>query len=185
VRRASPVRLSVPVAVTALALLAAGCGGAPGSRVAQLGSTTAGATRNGPAAATSPGPAQRRAALAFSRCMRANGAPGFPDPDGQGSFPPLTQQALGVSKQTSLAAQHVCEHLLSGGGGAATPQQRQQKVAFGLKVAGCLRTHGFPGFPDPSGSSQALPTGIDPTSPRFQAAETGCEKQAQHALGLP
>ena len=117
--------------------------------------------------------------------MRAHGVPDFPDPDSQGTFPPLTQQALGVSKQTSLAAQQACEHLLSRGGSTATPQQRQQKFAFGLKVARCLRAHGFPGFPDPSASSQGLPPGIDPSSPQFQAAETTCEQQARKALGLP
>jgi hypothetical protein len=116
--------------------------------------------------------------------MRAHGVPRFPDPDSQGSFLPLDQQALGVSKQTSLAAQHACEHLLSRGGTAATPRQRRQKLAFGLKVAQCLRAHGYPNFPDPTGSSQALPPGIDPGSPPFQAAETACEKQAQQALGV-
>ena len=116
--------------------------------------------------------------------MRAHGVPDFPDPDSQGTFPPLTQQALGVSKQTSLASQQACEHLLSGGGSTATPQQRQQKFAFALKVAQCVRAHGFPDFPDPSASSQGLPPGIDPNSPQFQVAETSCERQARKALGL-
>jgi hypothetical protein len=117
--------------------------------------------------------------------MRAHGVPKFPDPDSQGAFPSLTQQALGVSKQMSLAAQQPCEHLLSSGGSAATPEQRQQKFAFGLAVARCMRSHGFPSFPDPSASSQGLPPAIDPSSPQFQAAETTCETEARQALGLP
>jgi len=74
-------------------------------------------------------------------------------------------------------------HLLSSGAG--TPQQRQQKLAFALKLAQCLRRHGFPGFPDPTASGQGVPPGIDPNSPQFQAAQTTCKRQAQRALGLP
>jgi hypothetical protein len=122
--------------------------------------------------------------LAFSNCVREHGVPKFPDPDSQGTLPVLTQQDLGVSKQTSLAAQHACESLLSRGASTGTPQQRQQKLAFGLKVAQCLRVHGFPTFPDPTGLSQALPPGIDPSSPQFEAAQATCEKQGQQALGL-
>jgi hypothetical protein len=164
---------AVGAPVLGLCLLAAGCGGSPGSRVARLGSTT---TR----AASTP----RDAALAFSRCVRSHGVPVFPDPDSHGNFPTLGQQALGVSKPTSLAAQDSCKHLLSTGGGTGTPQQRQQKLAFGLKVAGCLRANGYPTFPDPTSSGQALPPGTDPSSPRFEAAQTACERQARKALGL-
>lgn len=108
--------------------------------------------------------------------MRARGVSNFPDPDSAGNFPPLTQAALGVSKQTSLTAQHACQHLLSHGGGAATPQQAQQKLAHGLKLAQCIRKHGFPNLPDPTGGTQALSHGIDPNSPQFQAAEATCDK---------
>ena len=114
--------------------------------------------------------------------MRSHGVPSFPDPDPQGDFPAFRS---GVSKQTSNAAEDACKHLLSAGG-AATPQQRQEKLAFGLRVARCMRSHGFPGLPDPTGLGQnRLPPGIDPSSPQFQAAETTCEKQARQALGLP
>ena len=169
-----------------LSLLVSACGGSPGSRVAQLGSTTtttqSSPSSNAPTTSSQSTNAQRM--LAFSRCVREHGVPSFPDPDSQGILPALTQQELGVSKQTSLAAQHACESLLSRGGSAGTPQQRQQKLAFGLKVAQCLRAHGFPTFPDPTGFSQALPPGIDPSSPQFQTAQTTCEKQEQQALGI-
>lgn len=109
----------------------------------------------------------------------------FPDPVGEGQFPPLSQQELGVSKQTSLAADGACKHLLRHGGGTATPEQREQKLAFGVHVAHCVRAHGYPSFPDPAGSSLAPPPGIDLSSPRFQAVETACERQVQKAMGLP
>jgi hypothetical protein len=146
-----------------LALLLAACGSAPASHV---GSQTT----------------QLDAALAFSRCMRSHGVPNFPDPDPQGNFPPFQ---AGVSKQTANAAGAVCKHLLSRGG-TATPQQRHEKLAFGVRVAECLRAHGYPSFPDPSRlGSQSFPPGIDPNSSRFQTRETACEQRARQALGLP
>jgi hypothetical protein len=170
--------LAGPVGLT---LLVSACGGSPANRVAQLGSTTT-TTHSSPASDAPATNAERM--LAFSRCVRGHGVPNFPDPDSQGNLPVLTQQDLGVSKQASLAAQHACESVLTRGRSTGTPQQQQQKLAFGLKVAQCLRTHGFPTFPDPTGSSQALPRGIDPSSPQFETAQTTCEKQEQQALGL-
>ena len=169
-------RDAAAIAATAgLALLAAACDGSPASHVAQLGSTTTERTASSSAAA------QQEGVLAFARCMRAHGVPSFPDPNPQGDFPPFH---AGVPKQTSAAANDDCKHLLPSGGSPATPQQRRQKFAFALKVAGCLRTHGYPDFPDPTASGQAHP-GIDTDSPQFQTAESNCEKQARKALGLP
>jgi hypothetical protein len=96
----------------------------------------------------------------------------------------------GVPKQISAAADAACRHLLSSGSSAGTPHNREEKLAFALQVARCLRSHGFPNFPDPTvssqGTSQSLGgAGIDPSSPQFQAAQTTCQKQAQQALGLP
>jgi hypothetical protein len=114
--------------------------------------------------------------------MRANGVPNFPDPDSHGEFPNFS---TGVSKQTSVAANTLCKHLLPRGGGTGTPQERQQKFAFALKVAQCLRTHGFPTFPDPGASGQSVPAGVKTDSPQFQASESACETQSRKALGLP
>jgi hypothetical protein len=114
--------------------------------------------------------------------MRSHGVPNFPDPSPQGDFPSFD---TGVSKQVSLGANEDCKHLLPRGGSTGTPQERQQKFAFALKVARCLRAHGSPDFPDPTASGQDIPPGIDTHSPQFQAAETACEKRARKALGLP
>jgi hypothetical protein len=176
------VKLFAIIATACLALLAAACGGSAGSHVAQLGSTTT-RTQNSSSSSSSATSAYDDAAIAFSRCMRSHGVPNFPDPDPQGNFPSFQ---TGVSKQTSVAANEGCKHLLPRGGGSiGTPQQRQEKLVFGLKVARCVRRHGFPTFPDPSGSSQGNPPGIDLSSPQFQTAETSCEQQVRKALGLP
>jgi hypothetical protein len=173
-----------------LSLLVAACGGSPRNHVAQLGSNTT-TTRSSPSATTSAGSAQQNAALAFSRCMRSHGVSNFPDPDSRGNFPSLSQQALGVPKQTSLGADEACKRLLPHGGAGTGGDQ--QKLAFALKVAQCMRRHGFPTYPDPTTASPSGQgsgtrfegTGIDTKSPRFQTTETTCEKQARKALGLP
>src|SRR5207248_8414383 len=153
-----------------LSLLASACGGSSSPRRAVT------------ATVSSAGSAHQKEALAYARCMRAHGVPDFPDPDSQGDFPPFRPSE---AKQIAVAADGVCRHLRSSGG-TASPQQRQQKLAFGVKVAECLRAHGFPNMPDPTGlGSSHVPPGIDVKLPRFQTAETACEKQARKALGLP
>lgn len=153
-----------------LSLLVSACGGSSKGHVAQ------------------PGSAQETA-LAFSRCMRSHGVPNFPDPDSQGNYPPQSS-ASAQAKHASLSAQDACKHLLARGGSAGTPQDRRDKFAFALQVAGCLRAHGYPNFPDPTVSSQGTSqdlngAGIDTSSPQFQAVETACETHARKALGLP
>jgi hypothetical protein len=163
-----------------LALLMAACGGSSRPGAAGVGTTTSAAT-------ASASPSQQDEALAFSRCMRAHGVPGYPDPDSDGNLPAFD---AGVSKQALTAAGGACKRLLSNGGGSGSTQGARQKLAFGLQVARCVRAHGYPTYPDPTGSSQGSGTrfdrtGIDTKSPQFQAAETACETQARTALGLP
>jgi hypothetical protein len=47
-----------------------------------------------------------------------------------------------------------------------------------LKFAECMRTHGVPSFPDPSGGGIHIGpgSGIDPSSPAFRAARSACDK---------
>lgn len=176
-------------ALVGLSLLVSACGGPPASRVAQLGSTTA--SKQGSSSTAAVGSGRQTAlatALAFSRCMRSHGVPSFPDPDSQGRFPSQSSPSL-QAKETSLSAQNTCKRLLPSGG-VGTAADRQAKSAFALKVARCLRANGFPNFPDPVVSGRTTSenlsgAGIDPNSPRFQTAETGCETEARKALGLP
>jgi hypothetical protein len=141
-----------------LSLLVCGCGG------------------SGSSPTTSAGSAQQQGAVAYSRCMREHGVPNFPDPNSQGQFPPF-QLDSAVSAQTAQTAQTACQHLMPhGGGGSPQPQAR---LAQALKLAKCMRKHGFPGFPDPTPvpggvSGNFAGTGIDPNSPPFQRAQTAC-----------
>jgi hypothetical protein len=129
--------------------------------------------------------------LAFSRCVREHGVPNYPDPDGTGHLPASGKQ-IARSSAEFPAAENACMHILQSGGAAET-QGDKQKVAFALKVAWCMRSHGFPNYPDPTTSSASSQgsgtrfagTGIDTKSPRFRTAETACEKETRKALGLP
>jgi hypothetical protein len=181
------LRTTALAGVVVLSLLVSACG-SPGSRVAQLGSTAA-TTPSSPSSTAQTTISQSTDAestnagrmLAFSGCVREHGVPGYPDPDSSGHLPASGKQ-LARSSPRFPAAETACAHLLSSGAG--TQQEQQQKLAFALKLAQCIRRHGFPTFPDPNGSSQGLPPGIDPNSPQFQAAQTTCQKQEQQALGI-
>jgi hypothetical protein len=124
--------------------------------------------------------------LAFAKCMRANGVPGFPDPDGQGNFNNAQIQALTNGPQGDSAL-HQCRSVLPNAGTGLTVTQiqaiQQQNLHNAVKAAICMRAHGIPSFPDPAGSTQAsgvnwpqtLP-GIDTGSPAYEKAYTTCSK---------
>ncbi len=56
-------------------------------------------------------------------------------------------------------------------------------VSAGVKFAACMRSHGVPKFPDPSGSGGGIQipdgSGINPRSPAFQSAQSACQKLLQ------
>ena len=145
-----PCRPLIPttiVAVTLVALLAAGCGGGGSSPgVASVTSSTSTATT----------PAAQNGLVAFSRCMRSNGLPTFPDPQAfTGGNAKLTVHGLGNGPHVQ-AAMNACGHLLPTRGGAPpqTAQQERTQVADELSFARCMRSHGVPGFPDPTAQGQ-------------------------------
>jgi hypothetical protein len=124
--------------------------------------------------------------LAFAKCMRANGVPGFPDPDGQGVFNNAQIQALTSGPQGDNAV-HQCRSVLPNAGTGLTVTQIQaiqrQNLHNALKAAACMRTHGITNFPDPAGTTQAsgvnwpqtLP-GIDTGSPPYEKAYRTCSR---------
>ena len=177
---ASGARTGAAVAAAAgLALLAAACGGSPGGRVAQLGSTaTRTSTSSADASSTSP---TASGAVAFARCMRSHRVPNWPDPASNGAFDKskLATQQLGAGPSRVQAAQRACNHLLPNGGSGPSAAQLQQAKTQGLAFARCVRSHGVPRFPDPD-SSGRIPdpasVGIDQGSPAFRAANQACRK---------
>jgi hypothetical protein len=178
-RRAWPpiVRTAAVITATsALALLAAACGGSPGSRVAQLGSTTPKSSTSSSAAA-----AQQNGILAFSRCMRSHGVPNFPDPNSSGALPKSQVDQLAASSPQFPPAHRACGHLLPNGG---QPTQAQVQQAWNdmRNFARCMRSHGVPNWPDPSATSQQdqrpffhVPDSIDPNAPQITTKIRACE----------
>jgi hypothetical protein len=143
-RSRRPLILISVVGAAAFALLAAGCGGggsgSPG--VATVGSSTA-------TTATT----RAESLVAYSRCMRSHGVPGFPDPDRRGGIAKL--QVVDARQRNPSrfdAADGACHHLLPNESLATpeTAQQRRTQLADELSFARCMRSHGVTNFPDPS-----------------------------------
>jgi hypothetical protein len=142
--------LMVPVA--GLALLAAACGGGPST---------------GHAAASS---SMSTSAVAFAHCMRSHGVPKYPDPAANGRLPKTSAQSLGVGAPAFQAAESACRSLLPANG-ASFQQQAQQclsaddcppalvqrMLTAGRAFAACMRSHGVPGWPDPTVDSEGRP----------------------------
>jgi len=199
------------------AVLLAGCGGGSSSPpVAAVGSSTAStasapstraATASQSSTATGVGVAGSSAtrsgdpasqALAYSRCMRANGVPSFPDPQPGGGV--LFQRGAGIDPSSPLfeAAQTKCQRLMPIGAGlapGARTHPSQQALAQMLRVAQCMRRHGVSGFPEPrtsvpsnipaalggrgvisniDGVILVVPGTIDEGSPLFARAAAAC-----------
>jgi hypothetical protein len=160
-----PRRAGALAVVAAVAALAAACGGG-----------------SDPPSASTPTFAQE---VALAQCMRSHRAPDFPDPNPSGGF--SMHAAIGSQ---ILAAYAACRHLLPGGPSLAEvrqlarQEQRKQELALPelAKFAQCVRSHGVPGFPDPSangpGTAPSQAAGVDPSSPAFLAALRIC----QHVL---
>jgi hypothetical protein len=172
------------IAVTALALLAAACGGTHRS---------AGGSASPDGSATPP------SAVAYSLCVRSHGIANFPDPPSGGGLAKASAQQLGVSSSRLQAAQRACQHLIPATGGTIQQQEQQcfpnsdcppdvvrELLNVMLRFARCMRTHGVPNFPDPTTDSQGQPFfngsahGISDSmshSPSFIAKLDECQRQ--------
>jgi hypothetical protein len=151
-------------AATALiiAVLAAACGGGSGN-----GSAT------GSGSPTASASSAFEQAMAFARCVRAHGAPDFPDPNSDGSFP-------SGHGDIPPSAARACGKLIRAGKQPHLAQQQQQYPKT-LEVARCVRAHGYPTFPDPpppgSQGQPSAPPGIDLNSPQFRAVLSSCNRR--------
>jgi hypothetical protein len=182
VRRRRPLILASVVAVFAFSLLAAGCGGGGSPGVASVASSTTAATTT-----------TQNGLVAYSACMRSNGVPKFPDPASSGGIPKqaVVSAFQAVSSSQAEAAQNSCRYALPAGGSLSgqasqpvvTAQQRQDY----LKVAVCMRSHGFPDFPDPTFQNNSvqtnIPSSIDTNTSKFKSAAATCTKLIP--AGLP
>jgi hypothetical protein len=145
------------------AVVVAGCGSNSSGPTGAV--TSSGATSAAAGARTTTRAASRDGGgtgpLAFSRCMRANGVPNFPDPaPGEGfQFPANGQLAASPAFH---AAQAKCQRLMGGGppGPGAHTHPSAQALAQMVSIAQCMREHGVPNFPDPRTSVPSNLAGI-------------------------
>lgn len=93
---------------------------------------------------TNPGPAQaQQDTVAFARCMRSHGVSNFPDDLNFQNVPGINASAPAFRR-----AQTACQPLLPvKAPPPATPSARTHAKL--VRLANCLRTHGYPSIPDP------------------------------------
>lgn len=161
---------AVVAGLAGIALLTAACGGSPPA---------------GPRASTSPDLAV--AMDGYARCMRTHGEPdtyiaraaGNPTPGVTLMiFHGFAVNGVNTNSPQFGSAMKACQHWLPRGTPPSAAEQHQAFVQ-GVKAAQCMRTHGYPDWPDPpagaGGNAQALPPpSIDTSSPQFQAAARAC-----------
>jgi hypothetical protein len=176
-----PLTLAAVVAVAAFALLGAGCGGGDSSGIASVASSTTARTT---ASTTRAQDGTLASAFAFARCMRSHGIPNWPDPNSAGFFDKSKLRPLGLSVSRVRALEEgPCNiPLPSPQTSTITPADRTDY----LKAATCMRSHGFPDFPDPTFPNNSvtldIPSSIDRNSAKFKSAATTCTKLIRPGL---
>jgi hypothetical protein len=162
-------RLQAAAAAIAAATVIAACGSGSSSSSSSSGQPTQAQIQQA-----------QQDAVRFADCMRSHGVSDFPDPttDPRGfkeSLDPTTAHALAF--QPALSA---CGHLLSRGGQQSqSPPPSRAQITAELAFARCLRSHGFPNFPDPSTTGQIThemlaSAGINIHQPAVVQAADGC-----------
>lgn len=186
-------RYSAPVVgIAVLALATAGCGGgSKGPSVASLGttgSTTTTSSSGGSGNGARNGNGNATASfVAFANCMNRHGVQASVPSGGHG----ISVSPGNASPAQMQAAQKACQKLLPGGGPQAlSPAQKAEMIKSELALAKCMRTHGYPSFPDPGsdGTLNLKQTGaFDPTSSQFQSAMQACRPKGgkgQFRIGI-
>jgi hypothetical protein len=148
--------------------------------------------------------------LKLAECMRSHGVPDFPDPSSGGgnsiqqspnggvSSITVDGHKLNVSGPAFQNAMQTCQRLQPQGPPISGAQlAKLQKGA--LKMAGCMRSHGVPNFPDPQvgtgpdghgismrlGAKGGGGSAINPQAPAFQAAQKICMPLMGGPKGFP
>jgi hypothetical protein len=128
-----------------------------------------------------------RDGIAFASCMRSHGVPDFPDPTADGDIPKAKVAPISHSPQFR-AATIACSRLLPDGGrgGQLTHAEVEQLRTGMVRFAGCMRSAGVTGWPDPVIGRQGRPTfnlsRIDANAPAIRAGIQRCRRQMPGAI---
>jgi hypothetical protein len=183
---------------------------ASGTLAACGGSSPSGSNATGTSAA-----ALHAASLKFAACVRAHGAPDFPDPPSSndvGQQIRATPSKMTVDGHTLVESPRViqtamrkCQKYSPAAKGPPISAAQLAKIKAGaLAMAKCMRANGVPNFPDPQvgtgpgghgvsigiqssgrGSEGARGAGFNPQSPTFRAAQKRCQPLMSKALPSP
>lgn len=121
----------------------------------------------------------------LARCMRAHGAPNFPDPRPGGGFSvasspgssTLSVDGITFSGPAFESAVKTCRFFGGGSGPPPISEAQQQQM---IAKARCIRHHGVPNFPDPTfgpggeGAGINLGPGDNLQSPAVRLAVKAC-----------
>ena len=146
--------------------------------IAACGSTSAAPTGASGQDAGQPSPAQaQRDIVEFTGCMRSDGVAGLATP----TLSALKSELAPTTPHSRQfrAALPDCLHLLPFVGRPQTVAQTQAHKAAFMAFARCIRSHGFPSFPDPSTNGQithemVAAAGISLNQPAVTQAADAC-----------
>jgi hypothetical protein len=139
-----------------------------------LGSLLAGCGHGSSAKPSSDGDFEQ--ALAYSKCMRANGVPNFPDPQRQGNGIRVDVGKNQNTPEMRKALEACRDKMPQGDAGDPNDKVDSAKLADWTK---CMRAK-LPKFPDPDVSGNTITiklqgTGIKGDSAEFENARRACE----------
>lgn len=121
-------------------------------------------------------------ALAYAHCMRMHGVPGYPDPKvtGGGISQSINKGQVDPNSPQYRSAVAACRKDQPGPS-AGSPSERAQARAQSLTFSRCMRSHGFPDFPDPNGQDVIVISSSVANSPRYQTSASYCESHGGSA----
>jgi hypothetical protein len=161
-------------------LVLAACGGASAPGVASTkGSSTTTTTAAGSSGNSGDTAAQLVELVKFVSCIRTHGVADMPEPLSGGGFSRSALQTATVSPRFN-AALKACQSLAVASGYVESQAEKEHFVELHLKISECMRTHGFPSFPDPDAQggfffNQSQTQSLDMSSPRYAAAAKKCD----------
>jgi len=186
-RRRQALRHLLLAATPVLALALAGCGGSSSPGVAHVGTTSTTNASDGSGGGTpesgETSAAAQQKMVKFAQCMRTHGEPEFPEPS-EGGIHVENHNGHGPNPESPQwkAAEKACRKYAPAKV-APSPAQLAKVQEQALKFSECMRHHGVPNFPDPNFSAGGgrvtlkvgKASGINPSSPQFQAAQKACQ----------